>query len=78
MKTDGAQQANQNTEKCTCNRRQARENGRLQAMVGFASDWLRKWEKFTNQSQSEGKQNQSKRELLSTFNWKPLQFGASQ
>ena len=31
---------------------------------------------FINQSQSEVKQDQSKRELLWTLNWKPLRLGA--
>ena len=36
-------------------------------LIGWESD-----ASFVNQSQSVVKQNQSKRELLSTLNWKPL------
>ena len=55
-----------------CNRRQARENGCEQVMtvVGFTSDWLRKWREFFDKSQRGQMQNQSKPELLTTFEWK--------
>lgn len=58
----------------TCNRRQWRENARVQQAIafGFVSYWLRKWASFVNQSQSEVKQNQSKRELLLKLKQKPL------
>ena len=46
----------------TCNRRQARENARVQPAIGFgfASHWLRKWREFcqpiTEQSKAKPKQ----------------------
>ena len=53
----------------TRNQSQARENA---CDFGFASDWLRRWRDFLNQSRSKVKQNQSNSGLLSTLNWKPL------
>jgi len=40
---------------------------REKANIGFTSDWSRKGRKFFDQSESEVKQNQSKRKLPSTL-----------
>jgi len=50
----------------TCTSHQ-RETEREKANIGFTSDWLRKGRKFFDQSESEVKQNQSKRKLPSTL-----------
>ena len=48
----------------TCNRRQARENARVQLAIsfGFGSHWLRKWREFcqpiTGRSKAKPKQTQ--------------------
>ena len=51
----------------TCTWHQLRETEREKANIGFTSDWLRKGRKFFDQSESEVKQNQSKRKLPSTL-----------
>ena len=58
----------------TRDRRQAWENACDQVVIGFgfASDWLRRWREFLNQSQSAVEQNQSKSGLLSVLNLKPF------
>jgi len=63
--------ANQNS-KQICIRRQARENACEQVMV--TADWSRKWRVFFLQSQNIRKQNQNKRDSLSTLDWKPLWY----
>ena len=54
------------TEVIRCNRRQARENARVQPAVLLLIGW-ESGASFVNQSQSEAKPNQNKHEILLTL-----------
>ena len=61
--TDPDSSVNQSEfEVITCNRRQARENARVQLAISFASNWLRKWREFCQPitGQSNEKPNQTR------------------
>ena len=52
----------------TSNLPEARENASYQSIgLSFASDWLRRWREFLDQSQNEIKQNQASLRVLSKF-----------
>ena len=61
--TDPDSSVNQSEfEVIACNRRQGRENTRVQLAIGFASYWLRKWREFCQPitEQSKEKPNQTR------------------